>query len=531
MLRPLFLTVLASVGMAASVAACSGKIDNDSERTPEPAPAPAPAPRPRPTQEPEPEPPVRDVTAPLVIDLGDVAVGQEVTLDVPAGALGFNVVVESKAGTGSGATVGIERITSPSGEVVHDGYTPLGGSHATSLSSFGAIASASVPQSEAKSANTPQPGKWSIRIGGDEAGGPGGGGPDGGLGSASFHAEARIQIGSKAGFAGGRLDLNVFVPTGLKLDGKTLDAKSAGSHEGIGRRLDAFFGALQQHVGIDRGDVAFVAAPAKLQFVDDETTLLDAFSASTGRPNAQALNLMLTNGIDFGDGNGAWGIAPGIPGAATRTGTPMSGIVLAIGDTPAIGDGLTILHEAGHFFGLNHTTEFSGGYADPLGDTPKCDSISFDDLSSLQSCPDRKNVMFPAFYGTAGSAIDVSEAQRAVVRGSPIYKAYKEPLTAKSTMQAGGGAGASALALRPGERITLTKSGRALTPVETWLSASLCSHASHASDAKTDAAAFARAHGHAQVEAALRAAAVDEDLPAMMRRKATAALRALATTP
>ena len=89
----------------------------------------------------------------------------------------------------------------------------------------------------------------------------------------------------------------------------------------------------------------------------------------------------------------------------------MSGIVLAIGDTPAIGDGLTILHEAGHFFGLNHTTEFYGGYADPLGDTPKCETISREDPLSIQSCPDRMNV-FPAFYGTAGSAIDVSAAQR-----------------------------------------------------------------------------------------------------------------------
>jgi hypothetical protein len=259
---------------------------------------------------------------------------------------------------------------------------------------------------------------------------------------------------------------------------------------------------------------------SQLRFVDDESLLLDAFAASTGRPDSQVLSVMLTNSIDIG-GGGAWGIAPGIPGVAARSGTPMSGIILAVGDTPAVGDGLTLLHEAGHFFGLNHTTEFYGEYADPLGDTPRCTTISLDDPSSFKSCPDRKNVMFPAFYGTAGSAVEVSEAQRAVFRGSPIYKAYKDPLKVKSTKGYAG----------PLPAITLTKSGRALTPVETWLSASLCAHVSHG---KIDPDTFARAQGRPETIEALRAAAVDADLPEVMRRKASAALRTLsarAATP
>jgi hypothetical protein len=524
MLRPLVLTALASLGVAAlgaSLGACSGSIEQGAQPAPSSS-APADS-GPPPASDAGVTPPPREVTAPIVIDLGDVAYGQDVTLDVPAGALGFNVIVESKSGAAAEDLVGIERITSPSGEIVHDAYTPKGGNHATSEAGFGALASVSVPQSEAKSANPPEAGKWILRIGGGGAQPPppaldaGGGGLDAGPPAATLHAEARIQLGSSAGFAGGRLDVNVFVPTGMKLDKTALDAESAATNEGIARRLETFFGALEQHVGIDRGDVAFFAVDARLKFVDDETTLLDAFAASAGRPNAQALNLMLTNGIDFGDGGGAWGIAPGIPGAGVRTGTPMSGIVLAIGDTPAVGDGLTILHEAGHFFGLNHTTELVGGYADPLGDTPKCDAISLDDPLSLQACPDRKNVMFPAFYGTAGAAVAVSDAQRAVYRGSPIYKAYKEPLAAKTTMRHD-----ASLGLRPGERITLTKSGRALSPVETWLSGSLCSHV------KLDAGALGRAKRRPEIVAALEAAAVDPDLPAVMRTKAAGALRALA---
>lgn len=506
--------------------ACGGRVD-DTPAAPAPAPGAASAPTRRPTTEPDPdpEPPPREVKAPLLVDLGDVGYGQEVTLDVPPGALGFNIVVESKDGAPS--LVGIERITSPSGEVVHDAYTPKGGSHTTSESSFGSIASASVPQSQANSANTPEPGKWTIRIGGGATEPPpppppldgGGGGDDvdgGSTGDAIFHAEARIQLGASSGFAGGRLDMNVFIPAGLKLDDNTLDAKSAESDDGIGHRIDAFYKALSTTVGIDRGDVKFFSVKSQLVFVDDESLLVDAFASSTGRPDAQALNVMLTNGIDFGGGNAAWGIAPGIPGAAARTGTPMSGIILAIGDTPAVGDGLTILHEAGHFIGLNHTTEFYGGLADPLNDTPKCETISLDDPTTLDACPDAKNIMFPAFYGTGGTTIGVSEAQRAIYRGSPVYKAYASSAPSmKSTMSTMG------LLARPGERTTLTKSGRALSPVETWLSASLCSHA------KLDPEALARTKGRDATIAALRSAALDPDLPLVMRRKAGGALRIL----
>lgn len=348
--------------------------------------------------------------------------------------------------------------------------------------------------------------------------------PDGGApGDATFQVGARIQMGPGSGFGGGRLDVNVFVPPGVKLESKILDATSASTDEGIERRLDAFFQALSKYVGIDRGIVTFLPAKAKLQFIDDETLLVDAFSASSGRPDAQALNVVLTNGIEIGDIS-AWGIAPGIPGAATRMGTPMSGLVLAIGDTPAIGDGLTILHEAGHFIGLNHTTEFSGS-ADPLSDTPKCDNISLDDPTTFEACPDYSNIMFPAFYGTVATAVDVSAAQRAIYRGSPIYKAYKSTVPMTGTMsQHTSGASLASLA-RPGERTTLTKSGRALTPVERWLSAALCSHA------KPDVNALARAKGRDATIAALRAAAADVDLPRVMRRRATTALRALGALP
>ncbi len=440
--------------------------------------------------------PLRDVTEMKTVDLGTVSAGQTVTLDVPAGALGFVVIVQ---GANEGEPVGVEAITSPSGEVVHSAYTPKGGSHATSQSSFGAIAAAAVPQSEAKSATPPESGKWTIELG-DGAGGT----------TTTMHAEARIQMGSAKGFVGGRLDLNVYVPDGLDLGGSRLDASKAQASEEIARRLDVFFESLFDLYAVDRGKVTFVPAAADLKQITTDTQLLDAFAASAGKKDEQALNVVLTNAIDFGGGNAAWGIAPGIPGAATRAGTVMSGIVLAVGDTPAIGDGLTLLHEAGHFFGLNHTTELEGGLADPLGDTPKCEGISLSDPSTLGKCPDKKNIMFPTFYGTAGALVQASDAQRSVVHGSPVIRAYADGVLGQGNR-----------ARRSwGARLSLTKSGRDLDPTEAYLAATLCPHT------KSDPRAFVAARGRKAIDE-LRAAASDPDLPSVVRRKAAGILSAL----
>lgn len=443
------------------------------------------------------EAPLRDVTEMKTVDLGTVSAGQTVTLDVPAGALGFVVIVQ---GANEGEPVGVEEITSPSGEVVHSAYTPKGGSHATSQSSFGAIAAAAVPQSEAKSATPPESGKWTIKLG-DGAGGT----------TTAMHAEARIQMGSANGFVGGRLDLNVYVPDGLDLGGSRLDANKAQASEEIARRLDVFFESLFDLYAVDRGKVTFVPAAADLKQITTDGQLLDAFAASAGKKDEQALNVVLTNAIDFAGGNAAWGIAPGIPGAATRAGTVMSGIVLAVGDTPAVGDGLTLLHEAGHFFGLNHTTELEGGLADPLGDTPKCENISLSDPSTLGKCPDKKNIMFPTFYGTAGALVQASDAQRTVVRGSPVVRAYADGVLGQGNRDRRSW----------GAPPSLTKSGRALDATETYLAATLCPHT------KSDPKAFVAARGRTAIDE-LHAAASDPDLPSVVRRKAAGILSALA---
>jgi hypothetical protein len=55
---------------------------------------------------------------------------------------------------------------------------------------------------------------------------------------------------------------------------------------------------------------------------------------------------------------------------------------------------------------------------DPLTDTPECTTFSW-------SCPDGKNVMLAAFWGASGgSGIVASDQQRAIIQGSPLYRAF-----------------------------------------------------------------------------------------------------------
>lgn len=506
-LRRLFLFFAPPLFVASSFA-CGGLLDTtpapqpttDAGTTTTPVTPPVPVTPPSPPQ----PPPLLPTVDPVLVDLGMVPVDTDVTFVVPPNALGFNIVLESGVSVEPPEGLGIARITSPSGEVVHDAFTPTGGDSPTSQSYFGTIVAASVPQSQSKSANTPEAGTWKVRFASPESG------------ATTLHAEVRIQVAGPSGFTGGRLDLRVYVPPGIYVDGKKITAATAPTDPGIETRLDAFFGAAKDHFDIDRGDVTFHEVEKELGAITNDGLLVKGFSSSRGRPpNEQSMQLLLTNAIDFGGGDMAWGIAPGIPGGAGRFSTPISGIILAVGETPAEADGLAILHEMGHFIGLNHTTEFEGGYADPLTDTPSCPSLNIEDPSTINKCPDKLNIMFPTLVGDSSALANVSPAQRAVFQGSPVYKAYS--LAMQRTK--------SALDRPARVRPTLTRSGRALRPIELWLSSSLCGHV------KADPVGLARRIGKAQVTAELRAATTDADLPDLMKKKALWALRTLEQNP
>ena len=441
--------------------------------------------------------PPTPTTDPLNVDLGTVTTGTEVTFDVPVGALGFNIVAESDpADFDQNNPFGIQRITSPAGIVVHDNFMPDGGTKETSTAAFDTIAAASVPQSE----NVPTivtPGKWKVLFGVQ--------------GSPSLKikltSHVRIQSSGDGTFHGGTLDLTIHTPPGLKVDGAVVDPAKASTNAGIEQRIAIFFQATKQLLGIERGKITYRTAKTTLADVDDNE-IFDGFAASVGETEgAQNMHILLSNSIRQGGKEIAIGISPGIPGAAGVFGRGVSGIIVVPGGQ-AEDDALTIIHEFGHFIGLNHTTEFDGLSSDPLADTPRCPANTISQ-QQLQSCPDRTNVMFAA--GAIDGPVSLSPTQMRVYHGSPIFKSLTK--TSASTMTAH-----APLTLHRSFRT----SGRALTPIEKELSSGFCGLS------KPDATGIAARHGRAAAIAQLRAASVDADLAPFIRGRAALALQQLA---
>jgi hypothetical protein len=111
---------------------------------------------------------------------------------------------------------------------------------------------------------------------------------------------------------------------------------------------------------------------------------------------ALTVNLYL---VDDFVGSSLVGRAGGIPGPVGVHGIPDGGVFAS---TSGWGSGTgpefaaeVSAHEIGHFVGLLHTSEFSGGQ-DPLSDTPYCDMRRF----APANCADRTNLMFPLAGGT-----------------------------------------------------------------------------------------------------------------------------------
>ena len=318
--------------------------------------------------------------------LGTFEVGQKIVFDIPPNTLGFTLV--GKPVTGSNQAVALERLWTPDGTALVNGFSLGPENELFSYVNYGILA-VSVPQSDDPQAMPVQPGAWTAEYG------------DAGFGTAkTVNVSLWTRQTVDGQFHGGVLDVNVFlVPGAANPDQILIDLDDAYSEWG----------------GIKLGSVQFYDLPSEFDVITQNNffAALEQTKIAQGKP---ALNVLYV-GLLSGQLEGAGGVSSGLPGVAIEHGTNASGVfAMHFND---FFDVIVLMHEAGHFAGLFHTTEVPPGNGDYLSDTPQCADV----LAQLQGCPDYDNIMFP----TGGTGAFFSPTQARVLQGSDVYRGVFQP--------------------------------------------------------------------------------------------------------
>ncbi len=314
-----------------------------------------------------------------LVDEVEISGESDVVVTVQPGTLGITTVSTTKADPF--AEIYMTRLTAPSGAVVVDGSLPSNGWY---WASYG-ILGAATPQVSHPETFPLAPGSWTFHF--------------------SSATPAEVDVWRRAtvdgNFHGGVLDINLFLPKGVIADFKVAETLAQ---------------AYDDWGGIELGEVRIFDLSDEYLVVDDSNlyALVAETSVAQNRP---ALNVMATLSIEgsFAD---AAGFALGVPGVGVVHGTNASAVVWEI-QTDSF-DSIILRHEAGHFAGLFHTTEYEVGLADPLDDTPECDDV----LALYESCPDFDYVMFPS--GGSGAGL-FSSGEARVLQASALYRGSFAP--------------------------------------------------------------------------------------------------------
>lgn len=181
---------------------------------------------------------------------------------------------------------------------------------------------------------------------------------------------------------------------------KGADITEAQIEAAIDRMVEVYAGAD----ALELGEVVHHVLDVPTPYVRSSATALGPLRAAT-IPGASDRALTFLFLADFAGEAGTLGIAAGIPGAAV-SGTHGSAVAISV-EAHLDGNGRlltslmgeTMAHEAGHQFGLFHTTEAEGTSFDILDDTPNCAAATYDDGDgelTAEECAsaDGRNLMF-----------------------------------------------------------------------------------------------------------------------------------------
>lgn len=357
-----------------------------------------------------------------VVDLGsediDSSGETEVTVEVPAGAQSFALVVE---GAGSELVVA-DKITSPSETVVFDFDADITTNRTDATDGLYTILVPTNPDV------VMEEGDWTINLR---------------TGGGSFESTLTGVIKTQPPTEN-TLDLKLYF---VGVDG--LDAATAESDTAF-QEIMTNVGAIYADANLSIRSIAYqdiTGGDADTYGVIDSidgpsSELAGLFSLSPSESN-RSVNLFFVEDIGGGGGFSILGLSGGVPGPPVLQGTTRSGVAISManyvaaneaGDEAMLAEAsaeleIIIGHETGHFLGLFHTTEKNGlGLdgsilgQDPLSDTPLCPDGNDGDGNNVLSpaeCAgeDAGNLMF---WSPANTSRALSSKQGSVMRTNPL---------------------------------------------------------------------------------------------------------------